>query len=76
MNTDEIIITCPEGMPLEWQRIINKICVYSCLSVVKKTMTDYEKSDTGKVIEEIIYKLQQASKSESELAKSIKQLEH
>ena len=39
-------------------------------------MTDYEKSDGGKVkvVEEIIYKLQQVSKSESELAKSIKQL--
>ena len=28
---------------------MNKICVYSCLSVVKKTMTDYEKSEAGKV---------------------------
>ena len=37
-------------------------------------MTDYEKADAEKVIEQIIYKLQQASKSESELRKSIKQL--
>ena len=37
-------------------------------------MTDYKKADVGKVIDEIIYKLQQVSKSESELAKSIKQL--
>ena len=26
----------PGRMPLEWQRIINKICVYLCSSVVKK----------------------------------------
>ena len=37
-------------------------------------MTDYEKADADKVIDEIIYKLQQSSKSESELRKSIKQL--
>ena len=49
-------------MPLEWQRIINKICVYLWL---KKTMTDYEKADTEEIIDEIIYKLQQVSKSES-----------
>ena len=37
-------------------------------------MTDYEKSDSDKLIEQTIYKLQQVSKSESELRKSIKQL--
>ena len=42
--------------------------------IILSILTDYEKSDTGKVIEEIIYKLQQASKSESELNKSLKQL--
>ena len=42
--------------------------------IILSILTDYEKSDTGKVIEEIIYKLHQASKSESELNKSLKQL--
>ena len=42
--------------------------------IILSILTDYKKSDTGKVIEEIIYKLQQASKSESELNKSLKQL--
>ena len=42
--------------------------------IILSILTDYEKSDTGKVIEEIIYKLQKVSKSERELAKSIKQL--
>ena len=42
--------------------------------IILSILTDYEKSDAEKVIEEIIYKLQKASKSESELAKSIKQL--
>ena len=37
-------------------------------------LTDYQKADSEKVIEKIIYKLQQASKSESELNKSLKQL--
>ena len=42
--------------------------------IILSILTDYKKSETGKVIEKIIYKLQKASKSESELAKSIKQL--
>ena len=42
--------------------------------IILSILTDYEKSDAGKVIDEIIYKLQQVSKSESELRKSIKQL--
>ena len=42
--------------------------------IILSILTDYEKADAEKVIEEIIYKLQQASKSESELRKSIKQL--
>ena len=42
--------------------------------IILSILMDYEKSDTGKVIEEIIYKLQKASKSESELNKSLKQL--
>ena len=42
--------------------------------IILSILTDYEKSDTGKVIDEIIYKLQQSSKSENELRKSIKQL--
>ena len=37
-------------------------------------MTDYETTDAEKVIDEIIYKLQQTSKSESEFNKSLKQL--
>ena len=42
--------------------------------IILSILTDYEKSDAGKVIEKILYKLQQASKSESELNKSLKQL--
>ena len=39
--------------------------------IILSTLTDYEKADSGKVIEDILYKLQQASKSESQLNKSI-----
>ena len=35
--------------------------------IILSILTDYKKADTEKVIEEIIYKLQQSSKSESEL---------
>ena len=42
--------------------------------IILSILTDYEKADAEKVIEEIICKLQKASKSESELRKSIKQL--
>ena len=42
--------------------------------IILSILTDYEKADAEKVIEEIIYKLQKASKSESELKKSIQQL--
>ena len=42
--------------------------------IILSILTDYEKADIDKVIDEIIYKLQQVSKSESELRKSIKQL--
>ena len=42
--------------------------------IILSILTDYEKSDAGKVIDQIIYKLQQSSKSENELRKSIKQL--
>ena len=42
--------------------------------IILSILTDYKKSDADKIIEEIIYKLQKASKSESELRKSIKQL--
>ena len=42
--------------------------------IILSILTDYKKADAGKVIEKIIYKLQKASKSESELRKSIKQL--
>ena len=42
--------------------------------IILSILTDYEKADADKVIDEIIYKLQQVSKSESELRKSIKQL--
>ena len=42
--------------------------------IILSTLTDYEKTDSGKVIEDILYKLQQASKSESQLNKLIQQL--
>ena len=42
--------------------------------IILSILTDYEKSDAGKVIDKIIYKLQQVSKSESELRKWIQQL--
>ena len=42
--------------------------------IILSILTDYKKADAEKVIDEIIYKLQQASKSENELRKSIKQL--
>ena len=42
--------------------------------IILSILTDYKKADAEKVIEEIIYKLQKASKSESELNKSIQQL--
>lgn len=42
--------------------------------IILSILTDYEKSDSGKVIEDILHKLQQASKSESQLNKSIQQL--
>ena len=42
--------------------------------IILSILTDYKKADAEKVIDEIIYKLQQVSKSESELRKSIKQL--
>ena len=42
--------------------------------IILSILTDYKKADAEKVIEEIIYKLQKASKSESELSKSIQQL--
>ena len=37
--------------------------------IILSILTDYEKADADKVIDEIIYKLQQVSKSESELRK-------
>ena len=42
--------------------------------IILSILTDYEKADVEKVIEEIIYKLQKASKRESQLNKSIQQL--
>ena len=42
--------------------------------IILSILTDYKESDAEKVIEQIIYKLQKASKSESELNKSIQQL--
>ena len=42
--------------------------------IILSILRDYEKADAEKVIDEIICKLQQVSKSESELRKSIKQL--
>ena len=42
--------------------------------IILSILMDYKKADAEKVIEEIIYKLQQSSKSESELRRSIKQL--
>ena len=42
--------------------------------IILSILTDYEKSDAKKVIEDILYKLQKASKSESELNKFIQQL--
>ena len=42
--------------------------------IILSILTDYKKADAEEVIDEIIYKLQQASKSENELRKSIKQL--
>ena len=42
--------------------------------IILSILTDYEKTDVDKVIDEVIYKLQQVSKSESELNKSLKQL--
>ena len=35
--------------------------------IILSILTDYEKADSGKVIEEIIHKLQKASKSDSQL---------
>ena len=42
--------------------------------IILSILTDYKKSDAEKVIEQIIYKLQKVSKSESELNKFIQQL--
>ena len=42
--------------------------------IILSILTDYKKADAEKVIEEIIYKLHQASKSENELNKFIQQL--
>ena len=42
--------------------------------IILSILTDYKKADAEKVIDQIIYKLQKASKSESELSKSIQQL--
>ena len=42
--------------------------------IILSILTDYKKADAEKVIEQIIYKLQKASKSESELNKFIQQL--
>ena len=42
--------------------------------IILSILTDYKKADAEKIIDEIIYKLQKASKSESELRKSIQQL--
>ena len=42
--------------------------------IILSILTDYEKSDSDKVIDQIIYKLQRSSKSESELSKSVQQL--
>ena len=42
--------------------------------IILSILTDYEKSDAEKVIDQIIYKLQRSSKSESELSKSVQQL--
>ena len=42
--------------------------------IILSILTDYKKVDAEKVIEQIIYKLQQLSKSESELNKFIQQL--
>ena len=42
--------------------------------IILSILADYKKSDAEKVIDEIIYKLQRTSKSESELNKFIQQL--
>ena len=42
--------------------------------IILSILTDYKKADAEKVIEQIIYKLQKASKSKSKLNKSIQQL--
>ena len=42
--------------------------------IILSILTDYEKVDPDKVIEDILHKLQQASKSESQLNKSVQQL--